>query len=122
MLVEMYWPLALGLILMAGFGAWVFLHSNRSYLLRWALIPVALVVAVLSAKLYGARLGYAVAAELPEKFVYLAHQMVVEKNRKCGIEVWARTGRPGSTGFPIPSRPRTRWTRRANSLRAASPW
>ena len=92
MLVEMYWPLAFGLILMAGFGAWVFIHSNRSYLLRWALIPVALVVAVLSAKLYDARLGYAVAAELPEKFVYLAHQVVLEKNRKCGIEVWARTG------------------------------
>jgi len=90
MLADLYWPLALGLILMAGFGAWVFIHSNRSYLLRWALIPVALVVAIVSARLYDARLGYAAVAELPPQFVYLAHQVVVEKNRKTGIEVWVR--------------------------------
>ena len=100
MLAKMYWPLALGLILMAGFGAWVFIHSNRSYLLRWALIPAALVVAVVSARLYDARLGYAVAGELPPKFVYLAHQVVVEQNRKSGIEVWVRTG--GTRLYRIP--------------------
>ena len=92
MRVETHWPLALGLILIAGFGAWVFIHSNRSYLLRWALIPVALVVAVVSARIYDAGLGYAVAAALPDKFVYLGHQVVVEKKRKAGIDVWAQTG------------------------------
>src|SRR5438552_14045296 len=74
MRIETHWPLALCLILIAGFGAWVFIHSNRSYLLRWALIPISLVVAVLSSWIYDAGLGYAVAAELPEKFVYLGHQ------------------------------------------------
>jgi hypothetical protein len=92
MLLDTNWPLALGLILIAAFGAWVFIHSNRSYLLRWAVIPVALVVAVVSTSIYDARLGYAVPAQLPSKFVYLGHQVVVEKNRKTGIEVWARTG------------------------------
>jgi hypothetical protein len=91
-MLDLYWPLALGLILVAGFGAWVFIHSNRSYLLRWAMIPVALVVAVVSAKLYDARLGYAVSKDLPDKFVYLAHSVVIEQNQKSGIEVWARTG------------------------------
>jgi hypothetical protein len=90
-MLDLYWPLALGLILIAGFGAWVFIHSNRSYLLRWAVIPAALIVAVVSAKLYDARLGYAVAADLPDKFVYLAHSVVIEQNHKSGIEVWART-------------------------------
>ena len=54
------------------------------------MIPISLVVAVASAKVYDARLGYAVAAELPAKFIYLGHQVVVEKNRKAGLEVWAR--------------------------------
>jgi hypothetical protein len=92
MRVDTHWPLALGLILIAGFGTWVFIHSNRSYLLRWVLIPVSLVVAVLSARIYDAGLGYAVAAELPHKFLYLGHQVVVEKKRKAGIDVWAQTG------------------------------
>lgn len=88
--VEAYWPLGFGLLLIAGFGSWVFIHSNRSYLLRWAVIPISLMVAVASAKVYDARLGYAVAAQLPPKFIYLGHQVVVEKNRKAGLEVWTR--------------------------------
>jgi len=92
MRVETHWPLVLGLILIAAFGSWVFIHSNRSYLLRWTLVPVSLVVAVLTARLYDAGLGYAVAAELPEKFVYLGHQVVVEKKHKAGIEIWAQNG------------------------------
>lgn len=91
--LDAYWPLALGLLLVAGFGSWVFMHSNRSYLLRWAIIPVSLVVAVASAKVYDARLGYAVAASLPPKFVYLGHQVVVERMHKAGIEVWAQAAR-----------------------------
>ena len=91
MRIETHWPLALCLILIAEFGAWVFIHSNRSYLLRWALIPISLVVAVLSSWIYDAGLGYAVAAELPDKFVYLGHQVVVEKKHKAGIDVWAQT-------------------------------
>lgn len=90
---ESYWPLALGLILIAGFGSWVFIHADRSYLLRWALIPVSLVVAVASAKIYDARLGYAVAADLPPRFVYLGHQVVLERKHKAGIEVWAQAAR-----------------------------
>lgn len=90
MQIESYWPLALGLILIAGFGSWVFIHSNRSYYLRWAVIPLSLIVAVASAKIYEARLGYSVAKELPPKFVYLGHQVLVERNHKAGIEVWAR--------------------------------
>jgi hypothetical protein len=66
------------------------MHSNRTYLLRWAVIPVSLIVAVASAKMYDARLGYAVATELPPKFVYLGHQVVVEQKHKAGIEVWAQ--------------------------------
>lgn len=85
-----YWPLAFGLILVAGFGSWVFIHSNRSYLLRWAIIPLSLLVAVASAKVYDARLGYAVSAELPQRFVYLGHQVVVRDKHKTGIEVWAQ--------------------------------
>jgi hypothetical protein len=85
-----YWPLAFGLILIAGFGSWVFIHSNRSYLLRWAIIPLSLLVAVASAQVYDARLGYAVAKELPKRFVYLGHQVVVEEKHKTGIEVWAQ--------------------------------
>ena len=91
MIAATYWPLALGLILIAGFGSWVFIHSNRSYLLRWALIPVSVIVAVLSANLYNVRLGYAVAGELPPKFLYLGHKVIVEKAHKTGIEVWAQT-------------------------------
>ncbi|HWZ74029.1 MAG TPA: hypothetical protein VN326_21435 [Casimicrobiaceae bacterium] len=60
MIAETHWPLALGLMLIAGFGSWVFIHSNRSYLLRWAIIPVSVIVAVLSARLYDVRLGYTV--------------------------------------------------------------
>ncbi|HET9578118.1 MAG TPA: hypothetical protein VFP44_09850 [Usitatibacter sp.] len=93
MWIESHWPLAFGLLLIAGFGSWVVIHSNRSYLLRWAVIPVSLVVAVASAKVYDARLGYAVASELPPKFVYLGHQVVVEDTRKAGIEVWAQAAR-----------------------------
>jgi len=92
MRVETHWPLVLGLILIAAFGSWVFIHSNRSYLLRWTLVPVSLVVAVLTARLYDAGLGYAVAADLPGEFVYLGHQVVVEKKRKAGIEIWAQNG------------------------------
>ena len=91
MAIATYWPLAFGLVLIAGFGAWVFIHSNRSYLLRWVMIPLALGVSVVSAKVYDARLGYAVSAELPVKFVYLGHQVIVERNRKTGIEVWAKS-------------------------------
>lgn len=89
-MITSYWPLTFGLVLIAGFGSWVFIHSNRSYLLRWALIPLSLAVAVASAKVYDARLGYAVAAELPKRFVYLGHQVVVEEKHKTGIEVWAQ--------------------------------
>ena len=32
------------------------------------------------------------AAELPGQFVYLGHQVVVEKKRKAGIEIWAQNG------------------------------
>jgi hypothetical protein len=91
MIAATYWPLALGLILIAGFGSWVFMHSNRSYLLRWALIPASVIVAVVSAQLYNVRLGYAVPTELPPKFLYLGHNVVIEKARKTGIEVWAQT-------------------------------
>jgi hypothetical protein len=100
MRVETHWPLLLGLLLIAGFGGWVFIHSNRSYLLRWALIPVSVVVAVLSSRVYDAGLGYAAAAELPEKFVYLGHHVVVEKKRKAGIDVWAQT--EGTRLYRIP--------------------
>jgi len=55
------------------------------------MIPLALGVSVVSAKVYDARLGYAVSAELPVKFVYLGHQVIVERNRKTGIEVWAKS-------------------------------
>lgn len=90
--VQSYWPLAFGLILVATFGTWVFIHSNRSYLLRWAMIPLSLTVAVASARVYDARLGYAMPIEqLPAKFVYIAHQVVIERAHKTGIEVWART-------------------------------
>lgn len=89
-MISSYWPLAFGLVLVAGFGSWVFIHSNRSYLLRWAIIPLSLAVAMASAKVYDARLGYAVAAELPKRFVYLGHQVVVEERHKTGIEVWAQ--------------------------------
>ena len=89
-MITSYWPLAFGLLLVAGFGSWVFIHSDRSYLLRWAIIPLSLAVAVASAKVYDARLGYAVAAELPKRFVYLGHQVVVEEKHKTGIEVWAQ--------------------------------
>jgi hypothetical protein len=89
-MITSYWPLAFGLLLVAGFGSWVFIHSNRSYLLRWAMIPLSLAVAVASAKVYDTRLGYAVAAELPKRFVYLGHQVVVEDKHKTGIEVWAQ--------------------------------
>jgi hypothetical protein len=102
--IETHWPLALGLVLVAGFGSWVFLHSDRSYLLRWAMIPVSLVVAVASARVYDAGLGYAVAAELPAKFVYLGHHVVVERARKTGIEVWGRSARTRLYRIPY-SRP-----------------
>lgn len=90
MMITSYWPLAFGLLLVAGFGSWVFIHSNRSYLLRWAIIPLSLAVAVASTAVYDARLGYAVAAELPRRFVYLGHQVVVQEKHKAGIEVWAQ--------------------------------
>jgi hypothetical protein len=90
MSIESHWPLGFGLLLIAGFGSWVFMHSNRSYLLRWVLIPVSLVVAVASAKVYDARLGYAVPAELPPNFVYLGHKVVLDRAHKTGIEVWAQ--------------------------------
>lgn len=93
MLFDSYWPLGLGLILIAGFGSWVFIHSNKSYLLRWAMIPLSLAVAVASARMYDAGLGYAVAAELPPKFVYLGHQVVIERMHKAGIEVWTQAAR-----------------------------
>lgn len=99
--IESHWPLALGLLLVAAFGSWVFIHSNRGYLLRWAMIPVSLTVAVASARVYDARLGYAMpAGQLPAKFVYIAHQVVIERARKTGIEVWARTG--GTRLYRIP--------------------
>lgn len=84
-------PLALCLVLMAGFSAWVFMHSRKSYLLRWTLIPAAVLVAVMSSSMYDARLGYAVVGQLPDKFVYLGHHVVVVNTHKVGIEVWART-------------------------------
>lgn len=93
MTFDSHWPLAVMLVLLAAFGSWVFMHSNRSYLLRWAMIPLSLAVAVASAKVYDVRLGYAVAGDLPEKFVYLGHHVVVEENRKAGIEVWAQSAR-----------------------------
>lgn len=93
MIIDPHWPLVLGLLVIAGFGSWVFIHSNRSYLLRWVLIPLSLVVAVGSARVYDAGLGYAVAVDLPPKFVYLGHQVVVEQKHKAGIEVWAQAAR-----------------------------
>jgi len=90
--VVTFGPLALGLLLIAGFGAWVFMHSPRSYLLRWLLIPTVFIVAVLSARVYDLRLGYAVPEALPEKFVYLGHHVVIGHGKKVGIEVWAQVG------------------------------
>jgi hypothetical protein len=100
MILQLYWPLAIGLVLVAAFGSWVFIHSSRSYLLRWAIIPLSLAVAVASAKMYDARLGYAVAHELPPRFVYLGHQVVIEEMRKTGIEVWAQES--GTRLYRIP--------------------
>ncbi|HUL64808.1 MAG TPA: hypothetical protein VLW55_09350 [Burkholderiaceae bacterium] len=88
-----YWPLSFTLILMAGFGAWVFIHSNRSYLLRWIIVPLSLCVSVVSAKVYDAALGYALQGDLPAKFLYLGHHVVVEQNRKTAIEVWTKAGK-----------------------------
>jgi hypothetical protein len=99
-MVDLYWPLAVGLFFIAGLSGWVFIHSNRSYLLRWALIPLSLVVATASARLYDARLGYAVPAQLPEKFVYLGHQVIVADDRKSAIEVWTHT--VGNRVYRIP--------------------
>ena len=81
-----YWPLSFTLILMAGFGAWVFIHSNRSYLLRWIIVPLSLCVSVVSAKVYDAALGYALQGDLPAKFLYLGHHVVVEQNHFGGRE------------------------------------
>ncbi|HXS54174.1 MAG TPA: hypothetical protein VN782_16675 [Usitatibacter sp.] len=91
--LDSHWPLAFGLLAIAAFGSWVFIHSDRSYLLRWAMIPLSLLVAVASAAVYDAGLGYAVAAKLPPRFVYLGHQVVVEQQHKAGIEVWAQAAR-----------------------------
>lgn len=113
MLIDSYWPLGLGLILVAGFGSWVFIHSNKSYLLRWAVIPISLVVAVASAKVYDARLGYAIAAQLPPKFVYLGHQVVVERMHKAGIEVWTQAARTRLYRIPY-SRPMEQALERAH--------
>src|SRR5215467_7606817 len=93
MVYTTYWPLAFGLILMAGFGAWVFIHSNRSYLLRWVIIPLALGVSVVSARVYDVGLGYAIQGEPPAKFVYLGHHVIIEKNHKSAIEVWTKAGK-----------------------------
>ena len=86
-----FFPLFAGLCLMAGLAAWVFIHSNRSYRLRWALIPAAFLIAAMSSSLYPSRLGYAVAMPLPEKFVYLGHHVVVVQNQKVALEVWGQT-------------------------------
>lgn len=86
-----FFPLATGLLFMAGFAAWVFIHSHKSYRLRWLLIPSALIVATLTYLLYDVRLGYSVPEPLPDKFVYLGHHVVIAHNQKVGIEVWAQT-------------------------------
>jgi hypothetical protein len=88
-----YWPLSVTLLLMAGFGAWVFIHSNRSYLLRWIIIPLSLCVSVVSAKVYDAALGYALQGDLPAKFLYLGHHVIVDQNHKTAIEVWTKAGK-----------------------------
>ena len=86
-----YGPLAAILVVMAGFSAWVFLHSKRSYLLRWLLVPASLAAALCSAQIYDLRLGFAAPAELPARFVYLGHHIVVKNGEKVAIEVWAQT-------------------------------
>jgi hypothetical protein len=48
---------------------------------------------VVSAKVYDAALGYALQGDLPAKFLYLGHQVVVEQNHKTAIEVWTKAGK-----------------------------
>lgn len=86
-----YGPLVAILVGMAGAAAWVFIHARVSYLLRWVLIPAALVAAFCSAQIYDLRLGYAAPAPLPTKFVYLGHHVVVLNGEKTAVEVWAQT-------------------------------
>jgi len=38
-------------------------------------------------------LGYALQGELPAKFLYLGHHVVVEQNHKAAIEVWTKAGK-----------------------------
>lgn len=84
-------PLVVVLLLLLSFAAWVFIHSPKSYLLRWLLVPMVFVAAAFSAYAYGLRLGYAAPTTLPTKFVYLGHHIVVVQGEKVGIEVWAQT-------------------------------
>jgi hypothetical protein len=81
------WPLVIVLTLYAALGTWLFIRTPASFWLKISLVPLLLGSAYLVLPLADTLLGFAAERPLPAKFTYLAHQVVVEKSKKVGIEV-----------------------------------
>ena len=81
-------PLVIAVTLLTGFAAWVYLQAPGRYWVKTLLIPLSMLVWFAIVGLANTLLGYAYPAQLPDRFVLLSYNIVVENNTKVAIEVW----------------------------------
>lgn len=83
----------IGLLLVATTAA-VFVHiqSPGRNVVKWLVVPAALCALLASPILFVQLMGYSVALPLPDKFIFLAYNPVIEKGLKTGLEIWISDG------------------------------
>lgn len=81
-------PIIFLMLAMSAAGVYTFIQVPKDYLLKWFLIPAAIILPFVAPIIFTPLLGIAYPHKLPDKFNLVAYNVVIEKNRLTGIEVW----------------------------------
>lgn len=82
------WPLSVMFLIWCSAMAYIMLQTKTNYYLKFILIPIMFIAGWITPTSVIPILGYAVPKELPKRFEYLGHNVIIENNKKKEIEVW----------------------------------
>lgn len=92
--LSILYPVTAVVLCIAIFAAYVLCHTDRRYRLKLVLVPATIGAAVFSFVFFGAKLGYAYPAGLPETFEYIAHKVILIESEKRYIDVLVVSRKP----------------------------